>query len=577
MAYRDDFKLLSIKCLKYYDLLKKEFNVQDFSWSDKEKERLGFYIFMLELICNIKDISDIAKLITDKDFNRKIFNIFDDDFGADAIFIDEDNNFINIFNFKYKEKYSSGKQQRASEANETNKFLSAIDTRRKDGMNGKIKENYSEIIKRLDSLDIWKIKYYFISNETVELPMDNCILKLLENEYDLDIIVYGLPTISKMMALRPNPINASLYIRNDDIFAFKEDGLSSAVSYICQLSANDLIRITCNNKDYRNKYNMEDYSILHNNDMEYSVLFDNVRGYITKSKFNSNIINVLENEPSKFFMYNNGLTFIANNIKSDISKPAKKTKLDLNDFQVVNGGQTLRTIHKYNQLDPKNIETNLADCKVLIRIFNISSDNNNARDKIAEYTNSQNSISNIDLKSLDSIQLKIEQYLDNFNIIYSRKIGDLGLSNKEYCCKISMEKFGQILFSIQGFPEKASNSKKQIFDKYYEQIFKNNFRIENSVTYIKTYFKVSEIYNSLYEGSVSDQKLFYIMYLLYKTNLEIEKVIPLFEKILDKFFNEKNNELSKARILIRKEFKDYLDAEIEQVSTDYLFNNNEIN
>ena len=65
-----------------------------------------------------------------------------------------------------------------------------------------------------------------------------------------------------------------------------------------------------------------------------------------------------------------------------------------------------------------------------------------------------NAISNIDLKSLSSEQIQIEQFLEENDIIYARKIGDIGLTQtKIYEHKISMEKFGQILFSVQGFPE----------------------------------------------------------------------------------------------------------------------------
>jgi hypothetical protein len=65
---------------------------------------------------------------------------------------------------------------------------------------------------------------------------------------------------------------------------------------------------------------------------------------------------------------------------------------------VVNGGQTLRTLHSFKQQDKDNIHLYLSNCELLLRVFKTST--GPVRNKIAEYTNSQNAISSIDLKSL---------------------------------------------------------------------------------------------------------------------------------------------------------------------------------
>ena len=141
---------------------------------------------------------------------------------------------------------------------------------------------------------------------------------------------------------------------------------------------------------------MEDYQLLSKTNMEYNLLFDNVRGLIVRSKFNDNLYQTLKDEPSKFFMYNNGLTITANDIVSEPTNANKKLKITITDFQVVNGGQTLRTLHKFNQLDNDNISKYLSNCELLIRVFKTPA-SSGIRNKIAEFTNSQNAISNIDL------------------------------------------------------------------------------------------------------------------------------------------------------------------------------------
>jgi hypothetical protein len=163
------------------------------------------------------------------------------------------------------------------------------------------------------------------------------------------------------------------------------------------------------------------------------------------------------------------------------------------------------------------------------------------------------------------ILIHIEQFLDEHNIIYARKVGDTGIKDsKEYVHKISMEKFGQILFSIQGSPEKASNQKKQIFDKYYSQIFnETNFDIGKSAEYVNKYFEIKEIYESNKKGFDStDQKIFYILYINAKVEKGISKIIDFFEKSI-KTYTPENEDVSQAKQLIQLKFKEHLDKKIE--------------
>lgn len=564
MASLNDFKLLNSKCRAYFQILEKELE-QDFSTlPDKQKERFGFYIFILESICDIKDTMDIVNLITDQDFNSIIFNQKDEDFGVDAIYIDEESNYINFFNFKFRDKFNEDKQQGINESFLATKFTNAIITEDLSGLKGKIAKIAKDAISRLDSNEIWKLRLYVISNDSKELDINSPEIKQLKDLYDLETVPYGLETISKLMSLRPEPINATLHIDKDSILPFVESSLSSSKSYIIRISAPDLIRITCNDASHRENYKMEDFLPLAATQMDYNILFDNVRGLIVKSKFNETIYKTLKEEPTKFFMYNNGLTITAKNIESEDTNANKKVKITISDFQVVNGGQTLRTLHRFNQQDKDNITKHLSNCELLLRVFKTSSATD-VKNKIAEYTNSQNAISIIDLKSLSAEQIQIEQFLDANDIIYARKIGDTGITpTKKYEHKISMEKFGQILFSTQGFPEKASNRKNQIFDKYYNDIFSSaKFDISKSADLVKRYYEIRKEYDSLSnQYTVSDQKIFYILYLDNLINKDTKSKIDFFESVLKNY--RSTDKISDARRLLNNKFKEQLDSEIKK-------------
>lgn len=532
--------------------------------TEKHKERFGFYLFILESICNIKDISDIVTLICDQEFNSMVFGRKDEDFGLDAVFIDEEDNYINLFNFKFRETFNIDKQQNMNETFLTTKFTNAIIAENTKGLTGKLEDFSMQIIKLLNSAGIWKIRLYVVSNEIKEIDISSPEIRSLKELYDFEVIPMGLDSIAKLMSLRPDPIDAIIHVDKDSILPFTENSLSSSKSYVIRICATDLIRITCNNKSYRENYKMEDYSELYETEMEYNLLFDNVRGFITRSKFNENLSKTLKDEPSRFFMYNNGLTITANDIVSEDTNAKQKIKISIKDFQVVNGGQTLRTLHSFKQQDKDNIHKYLASCELLLRIFKTSIEST-VRNKIAEYTNSQNAISSIDLKSLSAEQIQIEQFLDQHNIIYARKIGDTGLSTtKRYIHKISMEKFGQILFAVQGSPEKVSNQKKQIFEKYYDLVFKGpKFDLSKSADYVKRYFEIKKEYESLGHTDISDQKLFFIMYIDPKFDAPLQEKIALFESSLAKY-NPSDKNLADTRKLLYSAFKQQLDNDIDE-------------
>jgi len=327
-----------------------------------------------------------------------------------------------------------------------------------------------------------------------------------------------------------------------------------------ELPLYEVIRITCKDKDLRKKYDIQELSDLSKVKLDFSVLFDNVRGFVNKSKYNKNIIKTLRKEPTKFFIYNNGLTLVVGGVKTENKNAGKAIKLSLNNLQVVNGGQTLRSVYAFNGEDKKNIEDALSKAQVLVRILNIS-ENEKMDNKIAEYTNSQNAISIIDLKSLKEEQVKIEQYLSDHNILYIRKSGDTGNDNVEYQKRISMERFGQILFSLNGSPEKTSNQKKSIFDKNYEELFVKKFNLEDSVSQINKYFEIKKEYKKIDE-KVSEQKIFYILYLDKNIkDLNIIEAIKKFEELIKSFPTGK--ELSEARKLIKNDFKNFIDKKFK--------------
>lgn len=562
----NDFKLLNIKCQKYFDLFSKTNTFDKEVKEIKLQQRIGFYLFMLESLSDEKDLDKISDYITDTEFNSHLNGTRYDDNGIDAVYVDDNNKEIKLFNFKFRESFRPDQKQSFNDAFVSTKLVNCIMNDSTDGLEGKLEAYVSTINRVLNGNDVWRISLYMISNEAVPIERDESAIQQLKNFYDMEVFSVCLPQITSMMSIRPAPINAELIIDNDALMSYSESSISTSKSYVVRLNAADVIRMTCRNVELRLDHNCENIQELADEKIDFGVLFDNVRGLVQRSRYNAAIAKTLRDEPSKFFMYNNGLTIVAEDIKAHPVNGNRKIRISLTGIQVLNGGQTLRTLHDFNSADKKHIQDFLSKSEILVRIFNAS--NSSTANKIAEFTNSQNSISNVDLKSLSTLQIQLEQLLDEHGIVYSRKNGDTGIDDKkEYRFKISMEQFGQILFALQGFPDKSSNQKQHIFGKYYDEIFDESiFNISEAPEIISRYFEVKKAYSSSSESIQKiEQKIFYVIFMnRIRPEWSYVVCIEVLESMLKHF--EPGYNLTDARKMIQVRFREYVNAELKSGS-----------
>ena len=558
----NDFKLLNLKCKHYFELFTKAGTIDQskvINLTDTMKSRYGFYFYILEMVTEVSDLSDIAELITDTEFNSTFYNDRSNDEGIDAVFINDEKNVIQLFSFKYRENYKQDQIQRKNELLETSKFLNDISANNYTHTEGKTRDFLEHICKRFyDSPEPWSIELFFVTNDTKAIDPSDPNIANFRKTLSLNIKFISLSDISKQLTKNHEPINSQLVIDDDAVMSYKEGKLSSDTSYIFRLSLTDIIRITCDDPDFRSQTDIYEKEKLANAQISYDVLSENVRGFILKSEYNKNIKETIEEDPTKFFMYNNGLTIIASDVKVTQFPNGKKSKVEIENLQVLNGGQTLRTIHNYNQSNKLAGLESLQKAEILVRVFKVN--DKELMNKIAEYTNSQNVISNRDLKSISSEQIKLEKYLEDFNILYIRKNGDIGLNNaNKYEHSISMEKLGQILYAVKGSPENATNKKRQIFDSEYGNLFHvNELLSEKTVSCIRNYFSFKSTYKKEMSKKPTEQKVFYFLYIKERTKLKDNEIIRKFEKFMDKY-NDLDN-YQKNRQLIKSSFKSEMDS-----------------
>ena len=136
------------------------------------------------------------------------------------------------------------------------------------------------------------------------------------------------------------------------------------------------------------------------------LLEQNVRVFLqARGKVNRGIRLTLENEPSMFFAYNNGITATAEAV--DISNTGGQLLLRrLTNFQIVNGGQTTASIHVARLRD-----VNISHTFVQMKLSVVSSDRATTLvPKISEYANSQNRVSAADFFANHPFHVRMEEF-----------------------------------------------------------------------------------------------------------------------------------------------------------------------
>ena len=562
MATLNDYKLLEQKCTRIFDMLNIE-ELRTRNFGVKDKARFGFYYYVIQNFTSFSELDDITDCICDTDFNTRVFNDPQVDEGIDAVCIDDEQKEISIFNFKYRETFNSEREQKKNETWQSSKFFSCILTENVDSLSPRMKLLAQKILNLYNSSDIWKTTFYVVSNENKELSVKDNVVTQMQEMYELQVVPVGLNQIAPFLSSTHKEIDATILISSDAVMSFTEYELASSKSYVVRMSLAELIRITCRDSNLRNFYNIENLDPLKTTDIDFNVLFDNVRGYILKSKFNGNIEKTLEEDPTKFFFYNNGLTIVAENISSDPVNGGKKLKLDIKNFQVLNGGQTLRTIHEYNRKNDANLTKSILKAEVLVRILNVTDPN--LKNCIAEYTNSQNAIDLIDLKSLRKEQLALEAFFKDYDILYARKKGqtDLTLSNAKF--QIGIQRLGQILTSTDRLrPEESSNKKKDIFSTYYDELFTDNENLisKRTIDAVELYHSLKSLYRKK-RLQYTEQKAMYVLFMKsLKPSLGTTAAMALLEKKIEEYKHIHGIDVALSRILIRNTFRSELEKEL---------------
>lgn len=151
---------------------------------------------------------------------------------------------------------------------------------------------------------------------------------------------------------------------------------------------------------------------------------DNIRVVIPRSDINQGILDTVREEPDRFGYYNNGITVLADSVElgpgGAISREVGYFKLT--SASIVNGAQTVSTLGRVLGSD---FESNLGAAFVLVRVIEVSPDEQDLARRITRFANTQNEVSSQDFAFLDAQQHRLVKELRVLGHEYILRSGEV--------------------------------------------------------------------------------------------------------------------------------------------------------
>jgi len=399
------------------------------------------------------------------------------DGGIDFIYYDEDEDIIHLGQCKFSE--SVGIQTIIDELSKIDRTVEDFRRSNTGSYNSKLSKLLQENLDRLP--DSGQIIYSFYSPSKIDhqrlsrkitnesINFSNEMITVNDNDDIETKILEVTTTINTVKGFK---------IQIDKPKNYLEYESSDSIGILVNISSVSLIKMYNAYKD--------------------KGLFDlNIRKYIRNKLVDEGINNTLNKDRENFWFLNNGLIIACEDYSVD------GDKVHLENFSIVNGGQTTNLIGRYKGNNSKEF---FIPCKIVCSKKE-EKDMSYFFTKIAEATNSQKPIKVSDLKANTPEMIELNNQLGNFNIDFQVKRGEV--KNKRGYIKIKNEEFGQLILSfVQQRPGTARSNKKAIFEnnKMYTSIYKQNyFKHKNKQEFLIDIIKFHDRYKRIFDELKKDK------------------------------------------------------------------------
>ena len=297
------------------------------------------------------------------------------DLGIDAYLpVDFSDNTIRLFQSKYGTSHSL---EAITKFKEDSKRLLEKDIT-------KMRPELAQLVTKIKEKKL-KIKCCYVTDQKVEY--DDEFVEIL----DIEKIIQSLwDRIKKPAAGKQSSIKLERMLRYDN-------------TILGILKLRELTDFVSKNRDY--------------------VFESNIRQWMQfKTSVNKGIRETLQNNPGKFFYYNNGITIVV----SDFEELGDNI-IKLYAPQIVNGAQTSNSILDHSK------RTRNMNGSMTVTI--IKADDEQEQNNITRYRNSQNSVRGKDLVSLMDFHKSIKSQLKNCEYFYEIQAGSFDTKTKSKQCE----------------------------------------------------------------------------------------------------------------------------------------------
>lgn len=195
----------------------------------------------------------------------------------------------------------------------------------------------------------------------------------------------------------------------------------------------------------------------------------NIRRYLGR---NANRVNnaihdtlVSPDKQKDFYFFNNGITMTCTKMRHNALQ-GSDYQLKLENIQVINGGQTCKTIQQtLNETDDLSA---FNEVYVLLRLYELESDDDQLIKEITFATNSQNPVDLRDLRSNDSLQIQLETGINALGYNYRRYREDAAGGSHVISSATTAE---AVMAIWRKCPHQSKFRRRELFGVLYDKVF----------------------------------------------------------------------------------------------------------
>lgn len=336
-----------------------------------------------------------------------------------------------------------------------------------------VQPNLREVISETNFGDSYKnnCEYYVVHKGEINYGKS---IKRNENIVTINELNVLCDSIVNMTDLRDARVPYDEFSSDaiSNFLMYEQNGDEDSRALLCNIRGYDLAKLC-------NKYI--------STSLGRNILFgQNLRDALStsKSKTYKDMENTINTEPTRFWHYNNGITIIAESL--DLQENENGVDMvKLENFSIINGAQTTSALGTYlKEASINNNEdaiNNLKNVYVLARIMEVNDEE--LRDNISIYNNSQNPISSRDMVSNRYEQRKLNEDLiggEAPNIYVEIRRGTQLPQHPRFekHQRTTNEELAQLAFAaFLKEPFNAKDKKKTLFNKDYsnDNILINNY------------------------------------------------------------------------------------------------------